>query len=101
MNTQPSPEAVEAKKSDATTPQTEAFISSLYGYCDSFEIFCEKVEDFGANMERELNAAQAEAGRLREALDRLLYLCEHDLGMDEENPYIELARAALAKEVGE
>jgi uncharacterized phage infection (PIP) family protein YhgE len=43
-------------------------------------------------------SAQKKAEGLREALEKMLYLCEHDLGIDEENPYIELAHAALAKE---
>jgi len=62
----------------------------------------ERAEVSASNWEEYSNYHQAireeievERDRLREVLEKMLHLCEHDLGMDEENPYIELARAAL------
>jgi hypothetical protein len=41
-------------------------------------------------------AAEALVGTLQNALTEMLHLCEHDLGMDEGSPYIELANATEA-----
>lgn len=56
------------------------------------------VTDVCTTLRSERDAALEEVEILRHALTKMLHLCEHDLGMDEENPYIELAYKALKKE---
>lgn len=44
--------------------------------------------------------ALAQRDRLLEALRAMLHLCEHDFGMDNESPYIDLANSAIAEVEG-
>lgn len=42
------------------TPRTKSFMQSLQGYSSSFEVFCERVEEFASTLERELAQALKE-----------------------------------------
>ncbi len=68
------------------TPRTDAHLKAqVHTYSPAVD------PDFARELERE-NV------RLRDALERMLYLCEHDLGMDNESPYIALANAAMCND---